>query len=83
MHRLVKPFILGAIASLWTSAAFAGWTLGADLRGYPWTDSDGQKLQLSAMQAPVIVMTMAYTACRKVWFDSFAVAIRPSSSGSL
>ena len=66
MHRLVKQFILGAIASLWTSAAFAGWTLGADLRGYPWTDSDGQKLQLSAMQSPLIVMTMAYTACRKV-----------------
>ncbi len=66
MHRMVKQFIFAALASLWASAAVAGWTLGPNLRNHPWTDSNGQELRLSTLRSPLIVMTMAYTACRKV-----------------
>jgi cytochrome oxidase Cu insertion factor (SCO1/SenC/PrrC family) len=47
-------------------AAAAPWSLPPDLRSQQWLDSDRQIFSLSMVQAPIVVMTMAYTACRRI-----------------
>jgi cytochrome oxidase Cu insertion factor (SCO1/SenC/PrrC family) len=54
------------LAALSATAVAAGWTLGPELREHAWLDSDGRELRLSTLRSPLIVMTMAYTACRRV-----------------
>jgi cytochrome oxidase Cu insertion factor (SCO1/SenC/PrrC family) len=58
--------LLGLLLALVSASASAGFALGPDLTDFAWTDSDGKPLRLSALHAPVVVMTMAYTGCRKV-----------------
>jgi cytochrome oxidase Cu insertion factor (SCO1/SenC/PrrC family) len=65
MNRPLKC-LLGLLLALVSATASAAWTLGTDVTDFAWTDSDGRPLQLSALRGPLIVMTMAYTACRKV-----------------
>jgi len=68
MNRLLKSLVacLLVLAPLASTTAAARWSLGPDLRNFAWIDSDGGTLRLSTLRAPLIVMTMAYTACRKV-----------------
>jgi cytochrome oxidase Cu insertion factor (SCO1/SenC/PrrC family) len=65
MKRL-SILLLAAVLTLASASAAARWTLGPDLKEFDWIDSDGRALRLSTLRAPLIVMTMAYTACRKV-----------------
>ena len=66
MHRLVRQFASAVLALLWATSAVAAWTIAPNLRDRAWIDSDGQELRMSSLRSPLIVMTMAYTACRKV-----------------
>ncbi|HUL65755.1 MAG TPA: SCO family protein [Burkholderiaceae bacterium] len=65
MKRLLVS-VLASFLACASAPACAGWMLGQELRDFAWIDSDAQPLRLSTLRAPVIVMTMAYTACRKV-----------------
>jgi len=65
MKRLLVSLLASLLVCM-SAPASAGWTLGRDLMDFAWTDSDGQTLRLSTLHSRVIVMTMAYTACRKV-----------------
>jgi len=65
MKRLLVT-LLASLLACTSAPASAGWTLGQEIRDFAWIDSDGQRLRLSTLHAPLIVMTMAYTACRKV-----------------
>ena len=66
MNPAPRYLIAAVLALVWASAAAGGWTLGPDLRDHAWTDSDGRELRLSTLRSPLIVVTMAYTACRRV-----------------
>ncbi|HTT10784.1 MAG TPA: SCO family protein [Burkholderiaceae bacterium] len=65
MNRPLK-YLLALLLAVASATASAGWSLGSDLTDFAWTDSDGRPLRLTALHAPVVVMTMAYTECRKV-----------------
>src|SRR6267154_1635747 len=65
MNPAPRYLIAAVLALVWASAAAGGWTLGPDLRDHAWTDSDGRELRLSTLRSPLIVVTMAYTACRR------------------
>lgn len=66
MNRFVGALMGAALLALASAAAAAMAMLAPDLRSYCWTDSDGQALRLSSLRAPLVVMTMAYTDCRRV-----------------
>jgi len=66
MNPAPKYLIAALLAVLSASAGAGGWTLGPDLRDHRWVDSDGGELRLSRLRSPLIVMTMAYTTCRRV-----------------
>lgn len=59
--RLVVFFCGTFAAAASLAASFA-----ADLKDFPWIDSDGRVLRLASLRGPLVVMTMGYTACRKV-----------------
>jgi cytochrome oxidase Cu insertion factor (SCO1/SenC/PrrC family) len=66
MKRQLVSLLASLLLTCTSASASAGWTLGQEFRDFAWVDSDGQPLRLSTLHSPVIVMTMAYTACRKV-----------------
>jgi len=59
--------------SLFSGAMAASIDLPPDLRHARWTDSAGKSLQFASMRAPWVVMTMAYTACRRTCSTSTLV----------
>jgi cytochrome oxidase Cu insertion factor (SCO1/SenC/PrrC family) len=65
MHRLFLA-IGATVLALACSAAAARWAMAPALRDVAWTDSDGRSLRLADLQALLYVVSMAYTACRKV-----------------
>ncbi len=65
IRHICKLVLASAVLSS-AAAAHAGWVVTPDLRDRSWTDSDGRDLRLSQLHAPLVVMTMAYTACRRV-----------------
>jgi cytochrome oxidase Cu insertion factor (SCO1/SenC/PrrC family) len=65
MFRSLR-WLLPALLALASASAAAHWTLTPDLRNVAWIDSDGHALRLAELHAPLLVMTMAYPACRKV-----------------
>lgn len=65
------------LASIAAALALAGASVGAahaaavsalpnDLRTTAWQDSDGASFRLVDTQAPLVVLTMSYTACKRV-----------------
>jgi len=62
LFLLLGPVLLALVCS----SASARWIIGPDLRDTQWTDSDGHSLRLADLHAPLYVVSMAYTACRKV-----------------
>jgi len=47
-------------------AAAVAWSLPATLRQRSWVKSNGKDFRLADVGSPIVVMTMAYTACQKV-----------------
>lgn len=62
-----RVFVAVGVAwlALACASAAARPTLAPDLRATSWTDSDGQAVRLADLRAPLYVVSMAYTACRK------------------
>lgn len=60
--RLLLPFLLGAVGA---PARASVAVLPPDLRRAVWTADSGQPVRLQDLAAPWIVLTMAYTACRR------------------
>jgi protein SCO1/2 len=58
--------LLAALATAAAAQAASEVAMPAQLRAATWTDSDGNPFQLMAVRAPLIVTTMAYTACKRV-----------------
>jgi protein SCO1 len=56
--------LLLAAAPAWALAST--WTVTPALRRQPFVDSTGEALRLNSLKAPLVVMTMSYTACKKV-----------------
>jgi cytochrome oxidase Cu insertion factor (SCO1/SenC/PrrC family) len=64
--RYLFVAIGSAFLTLACSSAAAQPGLAPALRAVPWTDSDGRTVRLTDLHAPLYVVSMAYTACRRV-----------------
>lgn len=62
----VAAVLVVAFVALLSATSACAWTVSPGLRSQSYTDSDGRPLRLADLHAPWVVMTMAYTACRKV-----------------
>jgi protein SCO1/2 len=66
VRPILQQLAFAALAVLAGGACASGSSLAPELRERSFTDSDGRELRLSALQGPLIVMSMAYGNCRKV-----------------
>lgn len=69
----LKRWLACAALCLSSGAMALPGDLSPELRHARWTDSNGAPLQLAAMRSPWVVMTMAYTACRRTCSTSTLV----------
>ena len=66
LRRASRGFVLAAVMSYPAIAAAAAWSLPADMRQRTWVESNGRDFRLADVGSPLVVMTMAYTACKKI-----------------
>lgn len=69
----LKSWFACMALSLCSGAMAMSTDLPQMLRQARWTDSNGATLQLASVRAPWVVMTMAYTACRRTCSTSTLV----------
>jgi len=62
----LRAFVLATTLSCPAFAAAMAWSLPADLRQRTWVESNGRDFRLADVDSPLVVMTMAYTACKKI-----------------
>jgi len=66
MHPLLRYWVAAALTAGAVAAAAASPTIAPEMREHLWTESDGRQVRLASLPGPVVVMSMAFTTCRKV-----------------